>query len=523
MDAIKTPLADFLKNAEAGREALARALCGAFAVASPGAKVVAESLAPAGGGVVGILDKDGHEEVFAISTGSQTLALAEGTLVQTGGFYVETGRTGPANLAASLAALPGLTPGPTGLTPSFGFGDRIGLATPGHAAAMRSAGKGLIPIFCQQSIREMGRTHRTPPEVMSDAVFGALRAGWTGPTGADADHLKTFEDVDVTAASGFVFFTIDPSDHVDQHAGSYDGAELAKRYEAMALAGQGGADLAGKLYGGKTIDLGAGKAEFDSETLSRAVVKYGRALDHIQAMAGRIAKARAGKPWEIEVSVDETEEPTSVAEHCYIAMELMRRGVSIVSLAPRFPGAFEKGVDYRGDLRGLREVLALHAAVADRFGPYKLSLHSGSDKFGVYPLLAEATRGVYHVKTAGTSYLEALRVACRADSALFREIVEFSRGRFETDRASYHISALLAGSPSPAGLAPDVLEPAYLGYDNGRQILHVTFGSVLTAPGEGGSPSFKERLVKLLVANRSLHEEVLKAHFERHLRPLTGA
>src|SRR4051794_22447179 len=95
---------------------------------------------------------------------------------------------------------------PLGLAPSFGFGDRVGLATPGHVEAMRRAGAGLSPIFPQQSIREMKRTGRTPDQVMTDALRGAKAAGWAGAIGADADHLKTCEDVDVTAAAGFTFF-----------------------------------------------------------------------------------------------------------------------------------------------------------------------------------------------------------------------------------------------------------------------------------------------------------------------------
>src|ERR1700712_1260771 len=89
-----------------------------------------------------------------------------------------------------------------GLNPSFGFGDRIGLATPGHVAALERSGAGIEPIFPQQSIREMARTGRTPGRVMSDALSGMRDAGWSGHTGADADHLKTSEDVDVTAAVG---------------------------------------------------------------------------------------------------------------------------------------------------------------------------------------------------------------------------------------------------------------------------------------------------------------------------------
>src|SRR5688572_22151165 len=124
-------------------------------------------------------------------------------------------------------------PVPLGLSPSFGFGDRLGLATPGHVASMRRAGRGVAPIFAQQSIREMTRTVRTPEQVMGDALRGAAASGWTEPQGADADHLKTPTDVDRTAAAGFCFFTIDPSDYVDGHADTYDAETLAMKVKAV--------------------------------------------------------------------------------------------------------------------------------------------------------------------------------------------------------------------------------------------------------------------------------------------------
>src|SRR5215212_9288606 len=113
-----------------------------------------------------------------------------------------------------------------GLQPSFGFGDRIGLATPGHIEAMKRAGAGMAPIFAQQSIREMTRTGRTPGNVVDAAVSGMKQCGWRSPSGADADHLKTQADVDSTSAVGFTFYTIDPSDYVDGNADNYNEGEL---------------------------------------------------------------------------------------------------------------------------------------------------------------------------------------------------------------------------------------------------------------------------------------------------------
>src|SRR5205809_7262944 len=95
-----------------------------------------------------------------------------------------------------------------GLQPSFGFGDRTGLATPGHIEAMKRAGAGMAPIFAQQSIREMSRTGRTPRDVVDAAVSGMEQCGWQPLSGADADHLKMPADVDATAAVGFTFYTI---------------------------------------------------------------------------------------------------------------------------------------------------------------------------------------------------------------------------------------------------------------------------------------------------------------------------
>jgi hypothetical protein len=126
-----------------------------------------------------------------------------------------------------------------------------------------------------------------------------------------------------------------------------------------------------------------------------------------------------------------------------------------------------------------------------------------------------------HLKTAGTSYLEALRVVARHDVPLLREIIRFCRGRFDTDKATYHISATLEKVPEEASLSDDDLERLYLDGDDGRQILHVTFGSVLTAR-EDGRPVFRERLLSLLNREAGTYVEVLKKHIGRHIRGLMG-
>src|SRR5512138_2591427 len=105
---------------------------------------------------------------------------------------------------------------PLGLSPSFGFGDRLGLATPGHIAAVR--GTKFAPVFAQQSVRENARTGRAPQQVMDDAKRAVEAAGWDLPWGADADHLKTVDDIPPFMEAGYTFFTVDPGEHVDNAA-----------------------------------------------------------------------------------------------------------------------------------------------------------------------------------------------------------------------------------------------------------------------------------------------------------------
>jgi hypothetical protein len=389
---------------------------------------------------------------------------------------------------------------------------------------MRRAGSGIEPIFPQQSIREMARTSRTPRQVMDDALRGMRQAGWTGRTGADADHLKTAADVDATAEAGFTFFTIDPSDDVDAHADDYDEPTLRARFAGVA-----GEVAWLDAYRGKSVRLATGTTiMLDEQACLRAAVKYGRALNRAIELAGHIARVNeaAGRDHEIELSVDETEQPTTLAEHYIIADQCLSRGMRLVSLAPRYLGDFEKGVDYKGDLAVLERSLRDHAAIAEALGPYKLSLHSGSDKLSMYPALARATRGRFHVKTAGTSYLEALRVVARHDPALFRRVVTFARGRYDRDKATYHVSATLESAP-PAEAVSDPVElerqylelwpeaPRGLGFTRpGRQILHCTFGSVLTDPELG--PAVRQAVVD----HADTYTEVLADHFARHLEAL---
>jgi tagaturonate epimerase len=421
----------------------------------------------------------------------------------------------PANAAALRAQLTWLQPHPLGLKTSAGLGDRLGLATPGHVRAIRATHGTVAPIFTQQSIREMTRTERTPQQVMDDAVWGIFEEGWQSGFGADADHLKTTEDIDACLVIGYSFFTIDPGAHVDNRAESASLSELRTLAEALPTDIQPSASgLQGKTFNIEDLSL-----TFDEATLLKAAVKYGKAVAHVAMMYHHLEQAAGARPFEFEVSVDETDQPTTHAEHVYIASELKRLGVRWVSLAPRYIGSFEKGVDYIGDPKAFEADIAGHAAIARHFGPYKLSLHSGSDKFSIYPAAVRQTRGLVHLKTAGTSYLEALRTIAAVDVDFFREIYIFARERFDSDKATYHLSAKLGCAPLPQ----DVTDwPALLDQFDAREILHVTFGSVLTGKTESGAWHFHDRFINIINSNREAYAVNIEKHFVRHLTPFMG-
>jgi hypothetical protein len=429
----------------------------------------------------------------------------------------------PTDHATALAlrrALPFTAPISLGLRKSVGCGDRLGLATPGHVRAVRKGS--MAPIFAQQSIREMTRTQRTPDQVMDTATWGVFQEGWRQGFGADADHLKTTEDVDRCVEAGFVFYTVDPGDHVDNAA---DQDAMATLHHKVAVLPwdvlEASPDDLRSRYLNRKFDLGNLTITFSEEELLRAAAKYGRAVAHTAGMYRHLAARMGDAPFELEMSVDETETPTSIPEHYFVASELKRLGVHWVSLAPRYIGRFEKGVDYIGNLDAFEADFARHVAIARALGPYKLSLHSGSDKFSIYPIAARQAGDLVHLKTAGTSYLEALRAISGIDPGLFRDILAFAFERYDEDRASYHVSADPTKVPRPDQLANDELASVLDGFD-GREMLHVTFGSVLTSHAADGSYRFRDRLLTALKVDEEAHYEALEAHFDRHIAPFGG-
>lgn len=450
---------------------------------------------------------EGAKHLVAVAGDESAFHRFAGTAASLDGQVRFVAETTADNAQALRSTLPWLQPSPLGLHTSAGCGDRLGLATPGHVRALSAVGAPIRPVFAQQSIREMGRCGRSPRDVLDDATWGAFQAGWTSPVGGDADHLEHLEDIDDTVAAGFAFFTLDPKAEVDSEAEHADATAIQAKVQALNWAGLE-SDLPTflKTYAGRRVDLEHEAVELDEASVLRAIAKYGPSLTHALAMYRRLIDK--GIECEVEFAVDETDYPTKPVEHVVVVRELQRLGMEFVSFAPRFVGRFEKGVEYIGDLEELRRDFEIHAQLARALGPYKLSLHSGSDKYSTYPLIAEATQGVVHLKTAGTSWAEALRVIARHDPDLMREVLILALDSFEANRRSYHLSC----DPAKIPTHPTDDEVAQLlDAIDSRQVLHVGYGAILD--------EFGPRMYSVWQDHEDELYEVIADHFVRHLQP----
>ena len=403
-----------------------------------------------------------------------------------------------------------LAPQVFGTAPGFGCGDRLGIATPGHIMAI--AGSGLKPMFAQQSMRENSRTGRNMQSVIDDATWGAFEAGYSEGFGADADHIKQPEDIRKAIDAGYTFFTVDPSDHVRDEVREIGDDKLAQAYKEL-----GGIEQLEKRHLGKRVQVDGlqGPIVLEGAEYYRAVLTYSGAIDHLEKCYKLLLESRGEGNFDFEASVDETATPTTPLAHLFIVEELRARGVNFHSLALRFVGEFQKGIDYIGDIAYFEDQFKRHAAIARQLGGYKLGIHSGSDKFSIYPIISRHSGGALHVKTAGTSWLEAVHTVARTAPALYRKIHTIALENFEQDRASYHVTTDLGKVPPLDEMADDQLD-RYLQQNDSRQLLHITYGSILNAENS----AVGKELYDLLAKEEELHYNLLFHHIGNHIKGL---
>jgi hypothetical protein len=482
-----------------------------------------DSLTAVDGGAVGIRAGDRGWNVLAWipAGGSSPNGMAGDSTELCGGTLI-IGDSNHGNATALRKLVPWLRPQLVGEATSAGVGDRLGIATPGHVAAFRD-NPGIVPVLAQQSARELLRTGRSFRDVLDAAAFGALAAGWRSGFGADADHLKSIADIDAGIDAGCTMFTADPIELVPDLPADAPADAISAAFEAVPWTDlEDDPAVFEDRYPGR-LDLDSGPLELPAAALRAAAARFGAAVVQVAAMHRHLSSALDPGSFEFEVAVDEIEHRTTPVDHVYLATELHRLGVTWVSFAPRFVGEFEKGIDYLGDRAEFASDVEIHAAIARRLGDYKLSVHSGSDKFSIYDAVARGTRDRLHLKTSGTSYLVALETIAAADPELMRRVWRVALEAYTTARASYHVSATAVGALSPDGASNAALAQL-LTDPNTREILHVTYGAVLhggtsdVGAADGGA-QLGDDLRAVIWTEREAYWSNLAAHIGRHLQP----
>ena len=286
---------------------------------------------------------------------------------------------------------------------SFGLGDRFlhqGRAQLQAILHARDAGVEITPVW-NKSNREHKTVGTEPVSLRQEADAAVTALSYGGPYRLDADHIN------LATVEPFVdshdFFTIDVADAIGKPA---DAAQV----DAFV-------QYCGKYVGSLEIP-GAGSFDVTEETIRNVANTFLGAVKLAGEIYRHIAERRGAENLIPEISMDETDAPQSPLEMFFILAAIAQEGVPIQTIAPKFTGRFNKGVDYVGDVgqfeKEFNDDLAAIAFAVAEFGlpeNLKLSVHSGSDKFSIYPAIKRAlkrTGAGLHVKTAGTTWLEEL-------------------------------------------------------------------------------------------------------------------
>ncbi|HET6496574.1 MAG TPA: tagaturonate epimerase family protein [Thermoleophilia bacterium] len=406
---------------------------------------------------------------------------------------------------------------------SLGIGDRFAREAEAQLGAFVEAallGVDVTPVW-NKSHREHVVVGSEPTSVR-EAADAAVRAlGWQAVYFVDADHITA------ATAGRFLdpcdFFTLDVASSIGRPAAAGAVDAFCRRHGELVAS----VEVAG-------IDAPVVMSRRTTELAAR---RYLEAVTAAGQLYRVIAAHRGTGTFLTEISMDETDAPQTPAELLVILAALADEGIPLRTIAPRFSGRFNKGVDYVGDVTGFAaEFSADIAVVRHAVGAYglpddlKLSVHSGSDKFSIFPAIRDAVRraGVgVHVKTSGTTWLEEV-IGLAEDGgeglALVQDVYVGAYERLEELCAPYAsvIDIDPACLPTPvevrrwssahfvSTVRHDPRDPAY--DRQVRQLMHV---------GYKIAAEMGDRYTELLLACRtSIARNVTGNLLERHLRPL---
>ncbi len=408
---------------------------------------------------------------------------------------------------------------------TMGVGDRFGQQGSAQLSAIMAAreeGVELCPVW-NKSFREHAIIGTEPKDTRAAADAAAESCGWKLPYFVDADHIN------LKTVDGFLsfsdFFTLDVADAIGTPADDAAIDAFVAKHSDLCKA--------------VTIDGIDAPLELSEERVREVAGKYLFAAQEAGRIYRHIIESKGEGTFVTEVSMDETPEPQTPEEMLIILAAIADEGIPAQTIAPRFSGRFNKGVDYVGDVaafeKEFRADLAVIRYAVAAFGlpsNLKLSIHSGSDKFSIYPVIGKAIKEAdagLHLKTAGTTWLEELIGLAEAGGeglAIAREVYRSAHGRFDELCGPYadvididparlpdpdevdswdgpRFAAAMRHDQSCADYNPDL-----------RQMLHVGY-KVAAEMGERYLAALEEH--KVTVAHH-VHRNLMS----RHIMPLFG-
>ena len=405
----------------------------------------------------------------------------------------------------------------------MGIGDRFGKEGAAQLRAFQAAldrGVSITPVW-NKSNREHSLIGTVPEDVRNEADAAVAQCRWRGDHFVDADHIGLGTVDKFLAASDF--FTIDVADAIGKPA---SGEAIATYTAAM-----------GRFVGTLNIPGIAEPLSVTRATLNDIAAKYLFAVEEAGRVWRHIAEQKGPGNFVTEVSFDEANTPQTPAELFFILAAAAREGIPVDTVAPKFTGEFLKGIDYVGDLgrftQEFAEDLAVLAFARKTFAlpaGIKLSIHSGSDKFSLYPTMHRAIMAAdagIHLKTAGTTWLEeviGLAAAGGEGLAFAKALYREAYGRYD-EMAKPYLTVIAIDRqalPTPdvvAGWSAEAFKEA-LEHNQAcprfnihfRQMVHISFR--LAAEQQS-------RYLALLDANRAtIEDHVFTNILTRHIEPL---
>ncbi len=407
---------------------------------------------------------------------------------------------------------------------TFGVGDRFANGAHAQLSAFieaRKLGIDIVPVW-NKSNREHNIIGSEPIETREAADKAVADLGWTGEYLLDADHIN------LSTVDRFVapcdFFTLDVADDIGEAADPIDVATFIAKHP--------------ELIGTVAINGISEPFEISRADVEKTANQFLKATQKAAAIYHYIVSAKGGVDHFVtEVSMDETDSPQTPPEMLIILAAIADQGIPIQTIAPKFTGRFNKGVDYVGDVaqfeKEFNDDLAVIAHAVKTYGlptGLKLSVHSGSDKFSIYPIIRKAiqrTGAGLHIKTAGTNWLEEIVGLAEAGGAglalaktIYAKALEKKTALCEPYATVIDISeAQLPSAEEVSGWTSrqftDALrhEPSNPGYNADlRQLLHVGF----KIAAELGDTYIQALHDNQEVVARNVTGNLL----ERHIKPL---